>query len=46
MAGIILLRLQVFIFVYRIETRAVLVGVQVIVTDYHGAGVTLAQFLE
>ena len=46
MAGIILLRLQVFIFVYRIETRAVLVGVQVVVTDNHGAGVTPVQVFQ
>ena len=40
MAGIILLRLQVFIFVYCIETRAILSVIQVVVTDNHGAGVT------
>ena len=38
MAGIILLRLQVFIFVYCIETRAILSVIQVVVTDDHGAG--------
>ena len=46
MAGIILLRLQVFIFVYCIETRAVLVGGQVVVTDDHGAGVTPVQVFQ
>ena len=46
MAGIILLRLQVFIFVYCIETRAVLVGVQVVVTDDHGAGVRPVQVFQ
>ena len=46
MAGIILLRLQVFIFVYCIETRAFLSVIQVVVTDNHGAGVTPVQVFQ
>ena len=46
MAGIILLRLQVFIFVYCIETRAILSVIQVVVTDNHGAGVTPVQVFQ
>ena len=46
MAGIILLRLQVFIFVYCIETRAILSVIQVVVTDDHGAGVTPVQVFQ
>ena len=46
MAGIILLRLQVFIFVYCIETRAILSVIQVVVTDDHGAGVAPMQVFQ
>ena len=46
MAGIILLRLQVFIFVYCIETRAILSVIQVVVTDNHSAGVTPVQVFQ
>ena len=46
MAGIILLRLQVFIFVYCIETRAILSVIQVVVADNHGAGVTPVQVFQ
>ena len=46
MAGIILLRLQVFIFVYCIETRAILSVIQVVVTNNHGAGVTPVQVFQ
>jgi hypothetical protein len=39
--------LQVSIFLrYVDDARTVLVGVQVVVTDYHGAGVTLVQVLQ
>jgi hypothetical protein len=41
------LRLQVFVFMsYIFDARTVLVGGQVVVTDYHGAGVTLVQFFK
>ena len=46
MAGINLLGLQVFIFVYCIETRAILSVIQVVVTDDHGAGVTPVQVFQ
>ena len=46
MAGIILLRLQIFIFVYCIETRAILSVIQVVVTDDHGVGVTPVQVFQ
>ena len=44
--GNYLLGLQVFIFVYCIETRAFLSVIQVVVTDNHGAGVTPVQVFQ
>ena len=42
-----LLRLQIFVFVsYIDDARTVLVGVQVVVTDYQGAGVTPVQIFK
>ena len=41
-----LFRLQILIFMYCIKARTILVGIQVVVPDYHGAGVARMQFLE
>ena len=41
-----LFRLQILIFMYCIKARTILMGVQVVVPDYHGAGVALVQLFK